>query len=402
MDQRNRVIALACSWLLMFSAYSSVLCISPILNLSALEFGLTAFQAGLLFSAPVFTLALVAFMGGYLGDQIGPRKAAGLGAVVLALSALLRGISPSFAVFFLLNLLVGIGWGLIFPNLPKIVKMWFSDKVLGTATGIYSTGVFAGGTLALAISMPVVFPLMGNWRGVCLFWGVISVVIAVIWWFLAKEPTRSVVESSIPSQAPRASFSTVVKNKHIWVVAIFFGLAANMTFYIVTGWFPAFFLEKGLSEAASGLLTSLVTVAAIPAVFLVPFASDRLGLRRPFLWISCVVAAMAFFVIIFAPFVLDIVCMIALGATLTATYVMCLFLPLELMPSKQTGTASGIVISVGYVGGAFGPQIAGALKDLTGSLVPSIVLLVLLMVISAGLAFLIPETGWRRKPPRLS
>jgi CP family cyanate transporter-like MFS transporter len=193
-----------------------------------------------------------------------------------------------------------------------------------------------------------------------------------------------------------------LKNKQIWVVAIFFGLAANVTFYIVTGWFPAFFLEKGLTEAASGLLTSLVTVAAIPAVFLVPFASDRFGLRRPFLWISCVVAAVAFLAILYTPFALDIVCMIALGATLTATYVMCLVLPLELTSPEQAGTASGIVISVGYVGGAFGPQIAGALKDATGSLVPSIVLLAVLMIISTGLAFLIPETGWKRKASRSS
>ncbi|OGF54412.1 MAG: hypothetical protein A2Z21_00310 [Candidatus Fraserbacteria bacterium RBG_16_55_9] len=399
MYNRGQRSALICSWLLMFSAYASVLCVSPILNLITQELDLTAAQGGLLFSAPIVTLGVVAFVGGFLGDRVGPRRVAGAGAVLLGLAAFLRGASPDFATLLMLNLAVGMGWGLLFPNIPKLIRLWFPDRTVGTATGIYSTGVFAGGTLALGVTLPLLLPAVGSWRGACYFWGALALAIAGAWWILAREPASSGRSGLMPSQGSKGALDAVLRSKYIWIIAVFFALAANVTFYIITGWFPAYFVEKGFSEAAAGFLTSMLTLAGIPAVIIVPLASDRVGLRRPFLWISCLIAAVAFFSIMYTPYVLDVILMGILGFTLTATYVICLFLPLELVKPGHAGTASGVVISAGYIGGALGPLIAGYLKDLGGTLIPAIVLLTVLMLISMVLAFMIPETGWRRTVP---
>ena len=94
---------------------------------------------------------------------------------------------------------------------------------------------------------------------------------------------------------------------------------------------------------------------------------------------------------------MDFILMIILGVTLTATYVMSLFLPLELVKPEYAGTASGVVISIGYIGGAMGPLIAGYLRDTAGSIVPSIIMLAVLTFISMILVFLIPETGYRAR-----
>jgi len=392
----NKIITLIGSWLVIFAAYIAVLCVSPVLGMIVEELQLTSSQAGLLFSAPVITLAIFAFIGGFLGDNIGPRMIAGLGMTLLAISSVLRGLSPNFAVLLLLNFFVGTGWGLIFPNLPKLVKLWFPDRLAGTATGIYSTGVFTGGTLALSLTVPLVLPLMGDWRGTFYFWGSIAGLITIIWWVLVREPDSFKRGKSASSHFSLSMLAAVLRNKDIWIVAIYFALAANVTFYIITGWFPTFFVDKGVSQAGAGLLTSLTTLAGLPAVFLVPFASDRLGLRKPFLWISCLVATIAFAGIIYTGYAMDFVLMIILGITLTATYVMSLFLPLELVKADHAGTASGVVISIGYIGGAMGPLIAGYLKDTTGTLVPSIIMLAVMTFISMVIIFLIPETGHRR------
>lgn len=397
MVARKKPIILMCSWLVIFGAYISVLCVSPVLNIIINEFNLTSSQAGFLYSAPVITLVIFAFIGGFLGDNIGPRKVAGLGITILSISGILRGISHNFLVLLLLNFIVGIGWGLIFPNLPKLVKLWFSDRFSGTATGIYSTGVFVGGTLALSLTVPVVLPLMGSWRGIFYFWGAISGLIAIIWWVLVREPSSFKDNKAISTRFSKRILIEILKNKYIWLVAIYFALAANVTFYIITGWFPTFFVDKGISEAGAGLLTSLTTLAGLPAVFLVPFASDRLGLRKPFLWISCLIATLGFVGIIFTSYTMDFIIMIVIGITITATYVMSLFLPLELVRPEYAGTASGVVISIGYIGGAMGPLIAGRIKDITGTLTPSIIMLAILTFISMILIFFIPETGFRNR-----
>lgn len=393
----KKLIILICSWLVIFAAYISVLCVSPVLNIITNELDLTSSQAGLLYSAPVITLAIFAFIGGFLGDNTGPRKIAGWGITLLTVSGILRGISPNFLILLLLNLIVGIGWGLVFPNLPKLVKLWFPDRLAGTATGIYSTGVFVGGSLALSLTIPLVLPLMGSWRGIFYFWGAIAGVITIMWWSLVKEPSSFRDKKTVSNQFSKSILIAVLKNKNIWIVAIYFAFAANITFYIITGWFPTFFIDKGISETGAGLLTSLITLAGLPAVFLIPFASDRLGLRKPFLWISCLIATLAFIGIIYTTFVLDFILMIVLGVTLTATYVMSLFIPLELVKPDHAGTASGVVISIGYIGGAMGPLIAGYLKDTTGTLVPSIIMLAILTFVSMILVSLIPETGFRTR-----
>ncbi len=397
MFERNKLIILVCSWLVIFAAYTSVLCVSPVLSLISLELNLTSSQAGLLYSAPIITLAIFAFVGGFMGDIIGPRKMAGLGVILLTLSGILRGISPNFAILLLLNLIVGIGWGLVFPNLPKLVKLWFEDKLAGTATGIYSTGVFVGGTLALSITIPVILPLIGSWRGVFYFWGAVAFVISIVWWSFVKEPSNYRDGKKVHPKFSGRILLFILKNKNIWIIAIFFAFAANVTFYIITGWFSSFFVEKGINEASAGILTSLTTLGGLPAVFLIPFISDRVGLRKPFLWISCLIAAAAFIGVIYATFILDFVLMIIIGITITATYVMSLFLPLELVSPEYAGTASGIVISIGYVGGAMGPLIAGFLKDSTGTFVHSIIMLAVLMIISMVLILFVPETGYRRR-----
>lgn len=397
MVARKKLIILICSWLVIFAAYISVLCVSPVLNIIINELNLTSSQAGFLYSAPVITLAIFAFIGGFLGDNIGPRTVAGLGITVLSISSILRGISPNFLVLLLLNLIVGIGWGLIFPSLPKLVKLWFPDRLSGTATGIYSTGVFAGGTLALSLTVPFVLPLMGSWRGTFYFWGIIAGLITIIWWVFAREPSSFKDNKVDSARFSKRILIEVLKNKYIWLVAIYFAFAANITFYTITGWFPTFFVDKGISEAGAGLLTSLTTLAGLPAVFLVPFASDKLGLRKPFLWISCLIATLGFIGIIYTSYNLDFMLMIVLGITLTATYVMSLFLPLELVRPECAGTASGVVISIGYIGGAMGPLIAGRLKDTTGTLIPSIIMLAILTFISMILVFFIPETGFRNR-----
>jgi len=396
MINKNKLVTLICCWLVIFAAYISVLCVSPILGLISSELKLNAFQAGLLFSAPVITLAIFAFIGGFLGDIMGPRRTAGLGVAILTISGIIRGLSPGFLILLSLNFIVGIGWGIIFPNLPKMVKIWFPDRLAGTATGIYSTGVFVGGTLVLSTTIPSVLPLVGSWRGVFYFWGAISFIITIIWWALVKEPAAYRQQSQSNKFLSRNNIMIILKNKYIWIIAIFFAFAANATFYIITGWFPSFFIEKGVNEASAGFLTSLTTLGGLPAVFLIPFISDRVGLRKPFLWISCLVAAAGFIGIIYSNFIFDVVFMIIIGITITATYVMSLFLPLELVRAEYAGTASGIVISIGYIGGAAGPLIAGYLKDITGTLVPSIIVLAVLMIVSMILILLIPETGSRK------
>ena len=68
-----------------------------------------------------------------------------------------------------------------------------------------------------------------------------------------------------------------------------------------------------------------------------------------------------------------------------------------MVPKEQVGAASGLVLSVGYIGGIIGPLIGGRILDVTGSLSLSLVVLVGVSIAMAGVAIMLPETGPRAK-----
>lgn len=77
---------------------------------------------------------------------------------------------------------------------------------------------------------------------------------------------------------------------------------------------------------------------------------------------------------------------------------MILALPLEILPRQSAGLASGMVISLGYIGALVGPWLTGRILDSTGSFDLALVALVVAAVAWAVAgSLLIPETGKKRR-----
>ena len=87
--------------------------------------------------------------------------------------------------------------------------------------------------------------------------------------------------------------------------------------------------------------------------------------------------------------------MATVGITVGGTFSMILALPLEMLPKESVGAASGMVLSIGYLGGIVGPWLAGRVVDSTGSLDVALVVLIAMALIWAVAGFLMPETGTR-------
>ena len=64
-------IMLACTWLLGFSMYNSMLCIPPIGHIIKEELVISHAQLGLLFALPVTVLVAVAIPSGFIADKFG-------------------------------------------------------------------------------------------------------------------------------------------------------------------------------------------------------------------------------------------------------------------------------------------------------------------------------------------
>jgi CP family cyanate transporter-like MFS transporter len=389
-------IMLACAWLLGFAMYAPMLCIPPIAHIIKDELRVSHAAVGLLFSIPVTVLIVLAIPSGFLADRLGTQRAVGIGAIVMAAGSLLRGTSESFGSLLAYTALFGVGFSIIYPNLPKLVGLWFPRERVGLATGVYSTGITTAGALALAITLPVVFPMTNTVQGTFVIWSAPAVVAAILWWLVAKDPplpTRSSIRTATPSRANLPSYS-LWKDKNMWFIALllFFN---DIHFYTWSAWSPALMMKKGATPELAALIASCRGWAGFPVIFLMPWASYRVGLRKPFMWGSALLLAFVSWIAIYIPLPFGWPLMVLVGIATSGTFSMILALPLELLPNEYAGMASGTVLSIGYLGGLVGPWFAGRIMDVTGSFDLALYILTGTAIVWALIGFLIPETGRR-------
>jgi len=390
-NYRNPWLMLGCAWLLGFAMYTPIFCIPPMEHIIREELLVSHAQMGLLFTLPLIVLAVTAIPSGLLADRIGIRKAAGIGAIVLVAASLMRGSATSFITLLAFTSLYGIGYALIYPNLPKLVGAWFPREKIGLATGIYVTGFAIAPAVALAITLPVVYPVTNTFQGTIWLWSIPSLAAAILWWTIVRDPSLSLARNQQVGKREKSSPS-VLKSRNIWLIGLMFFIL-NFTFYIWMGWTPALLMLKGASPDLATLITSVISWAGIPFMFLVPWASYKLGLRKPFIWASAIILALFSWSAICLPVPLFWPFAIIISIPQNGAFSMLLALPVELVPKESVGAASGMTLSIGYIGAFVGPWVAGYILDTTGTLDLAIIILVGLAVVWAFIAFIIPETG---------
>jgi CP family cyanate transporter-like MFS transporter len=367
------------------------------------ELQLTHAQTSLLFTAPMIMIVALAIPAGLIADRIGVRKAAGIGAILIAVGTVLRGTADSASALLAFTFIYGVGLGWSFPNLPKLVSTCVPREKVGFATGIYSAGIPIGAALAMAITMPLVFPISNGYQGVFFFWSIPPIIAAILWWILIKEPSGKDSQDIAVSKVNWITLGRILRDRNLWILSI--TLLLHIFFiYSWAGWSPALMMLKGATPELAGVITSTMLWAGIPAFILMPRLADRLGLRKPFIWAPSVATALVAFAAINVPLQMSWPLMILVGISDGAKFTAVMSVIVETTSEEEVGLASGLVLSIGYVGGIIGPLVGGRVLDLTGSLDLSLLILIAVSIVAAGIVFKLPETGPKlgKKPAETS
>lgn len=371
--------------------------ISPITGIVKEDFAVTYADVGLLFSIPTLIFVIFSVPGGILADLLGVKKVGGLGAIIMGISSTLRWLSPDFLTLLLFSSIFAVGWGITFPTLPKLISGWFPRRLLGTASGIYVMGMPIGGTITLALTLPLLFSL-GGWKNALLVWGLLALAAAAVWWALVKSNPSTKTQPQ--SQHHSSHFSRGVwKNRNLWIASTILFMA-NVIFFTELGWLPLFFTERGLDSVLAALMVSTLTLGNIVGITSIPSLSDKIGLRKPFLAGFSLLLAITGYALLLTPAYYGWILLPLLGICIAAAFSFSFILPVELAKTSAVGSATGMVFSVGFLGGIVGPYMIGYFRDITGnfSLLPWIIVVASLAI--TGLALALPETGRRKRTLR--
>jgi CP family cyanate transporter-like MFS transporter len=384
--------SLGIAWLLAFSIMAPIYCIPPIENVISNQLMLSHTQTIFLYSAPLLMVTVLGIPGGILTDNIGIKKTVGLGIILVVLGSLLRGFFSDANYILAFTFLYGAGIGLVFPNLQKIVSASVARERAGMATGIFATGILTATALPLAITASVVLPMTKSIGGVFIVWSMPAIVSAVLWWTVIRVPQETSQAAVSTGVSPSSS---VFRNINVWLAAILFFLH-DFFFGTWAAWMPTLLQMKAATPQLAGIMSSLTVWAGIPTVFFIPRLSYKLGVRKHFLWVTSIATAILAFAAIDVSLGMSWALMAVAGVVLEARFVTIMALPVELVSYRDVGRASGLLLSIGFLGGVIGSLFSGSLLDRFGHLNSMLLTLTCLSIGAAVIAFKLPETGHKR------
>jgi MFS family permease len=388
----NRILAVLC--LMYFVLYIDRVNIATVGPRMTAELGLTNTQFGLVISAFSYPYALIQLFGGRIIDRLGARRMLLLCGAAVCIVTVLTGLVGGMASLFALRLALGIGEGFAFPAATRAMATWLPPTRWGFAQGI----THAAARLGNAVTPPMLVGLMAlvSWRGAFVVLGLASAIWVILWLAVTKNDPERQPRAPATAQEKPATIPWLQLAKRIApVTAVDFCYGWNLWVFLT--WLPSFFLKSfGLDLAHSALFSGGVLLAGVAGDWAGGYASDRIYRRtgnleaaRRNVIIVGMLGAFVFLVPVVLTHDLTTVALCLSAAFFCSELVVAPIwaVPMDIAP-RHAGTASGMMNFGFGLAGILSPLVFGAAVDLTGSWSIPFCASLLLLLVGAGLSFL--------------
>jgi len=290
----------------LFYFYECLLQVSPSVMSSELmrDFSVTSQTLGILSGIYFYSYAAMQLPGGVMMDYFGPHRLLTIATTICAISTIAFGLTDNFFMACIARLMIGFGSAFAAVGAMKLAANWFPAERFALLTGMMVTiGMLGaiGGEAPLAM-------LIDNtgWRHSMIIMGSIGLVLAFLIFTVAKDvPKKSNIHHPSPhldEEPLLSSLVTLLKNKQLWLVAFYGGLMYMATPIFCGLWgVPFLMLKMHIAKATAANYISLVFVGWAIASPLWGIYSNRIGRRKPPMYIGNVGALISCIIFIYAP-----------------------------------------------------------------------------------------------------
>jgi sugar phosphate permease len=370
------------------------------------DFGLTAFESGVLMSIFFAGYAIAQVPGGMLADRYGVRRVTTVAMLWWSGFAALTGAAGGLASMLVARFLFGLGEGVYPASAFKAVAVWFPMRERATANAVKLASTPLGGALAPLLVVAVM--AFGTWRTVFYVLMVPGVVIALLFWLVVRDdPAHSPrvtpaelaelqagEDTSVAKIGPRIGFIGAMREPGMlgYFLVLFTFNIGNWGF---NGWLPTYLIKaRGFSPAQMGVAASLPFFAATIGCLVGGWISDRFfrDNRR----IPIVIAQLAAALLLWLTYTSTstttlIVCQTMSGFFLSFFSSTFWALPITTMPKSLMGVATGFINMAGQIAAFLSPMLVGYLIGASGgSFVSAFALIIGSILLSCALVFTLP------------
>jgi MFS family permease len=272
---------------IMFMMQVFWICYAPINKAAANALGVSDNAIGLLAMIFMYVFIPLALPASWAIDTWGFKKSVSLGAILMGLFGMLRGI---FARDYTLTLIMTIGIAVAQPlflnSTTKMAANWFRLEERATVIGI--GGMF---TLLGIVAGQIVTPLLLEAAGLgatMLAYGVLGVVSALSFVIFARDRP--------PTPAGHEEKALMLQGlKHILSLRDFYLLAfvffvINAVFNGIATWVEVMVRPRGLQISEAGLIGGMLILGGVLGFVVFSGLSDRMRKRRPALIASALLS----------------------------------------------------------------------------------------------------------------
>lgn len=384
-----RWVVLVAYVLIMFMMQVFWICYAPINKAAGAALGVSDNAIGLLALVFMYVFIPLALPASYAIDTWGFKKAVGLGAVLMGVFGVLRGI---FAQDYTLTLIMTIGIALaqpLFMNAStKMAANWFRIEERATIIGI--GGMFTLlGIAAGQIATPILLQSYGL-KTTMLAYGIIGAVTSLLFLIFGRDhpPTPAGHEEKA---LMLDGLRHILKLRDFYLLAFIF-FVINAIFNGIATWVEVMVRPRGLDIDQAGLIGGLLILGGMLGFVIFSSISDRMRKRKPAL-IAGALLSVPFLILMayvggftglaIVSFLLGMFVMGGMPVVFQYTTEIC-------YPAPE-GTSQGML----NIGGQISVIAINAMEwsnQTHGSFTPSLIVSAIAMAVGAALVFMMKES----------
>jgi ACS family tartrate transporter-like MFS transporter len=333
-----------------------------------------------------FGYTLLAIPGAMLVERWSARKTMAATMIVWGIVASSTGFIHTKIEFYNMRFLLGVAEAAFFPGMITYLSHWYRRADRARAVAMFMAAIPVSRVIAAPISAALIkanWLEISGWRWLlilegapALLLGILSLFYLTDWphqagWLSADQ--RDWLGAELEREATekgtaRAPVRSALRNRDVWFLCLaYFGGTTGE--YGLSLWLPKILQRAGgLTASATTLLTAIPSIAAIPAMLLVSFHSDRSGERRWHAAIPRIAAGLA----LTALAIRSLGVTVALGlfsiatAGISAGYGPLWAVPSSILGSSAAAASIGLINAAGNIGGFAGPYAIGWFSTRTG------------------------------------